>query len=580
MIQSKWILLFIACAVGTNQTWAQTQMSADDIELEQRVLSSVQTKTQAQAKPLVKQPTLRQLQNFLQKSQATQTARCVDAKKVPFADKYVLTYDADGNPCRIYDLSFPNLRAVVKAASMFQMPVRQLASKDFINALDGDWAAIQNRNNDYSRSFDARMAARTSFVATLKFRNRPKAVPGSQMTSTDIGLPESFSLADLELNSTLDLSSTTKNQLTDVIQTLESDTALSAEKSSQIRQYFLTVLSQPQKILQSVKFNWNDLDKVYDVAIEGDFLPLMGPVEIVNFQTQYKGVVEKLFRSILSNVLVQLPRLIPNRTIGAMVEVAIEDIFEQIDVMYEYQANRLEQTLKNIKSYSINAEDLPSLETRALNILYGQRANLMNSYIMSVAQGHEFDWQAFEKAGKSARYSIEKQRDILMDKTHSRLVLEKGCKTEIESDYFAVCYKNGVKEGLYSLISEQNMAFKNMGAPLIHRYKRPFEVSAIRGGTWLLSVALRVVGLPLNRTVTAQLNGALKGFMRAGVVDEAFLQNSLYKNKSSGLVTIESQNMLNWIYIQNLNPFMPKSHKFENALIDANKSLLGIATEN
>lgn len=576
MVRSKWILLFIAFAMSTSQTLAQTEMSADDIELEQRVLSSAPVKTQAQTAAAVKQPTLAHIQSFLKKSQATPTTKCVDAKKVPFADKYVLTYDAQGNPCRIYDLSFPNLSAVVKAASMFKMPVRQLASRDFINALDGDWNAIQNRNNDYSRLFDARTAARTSFVSTLRFKNRPKAVPGSQTTSSDIGLPVSFSLADLELNSNLDLAPATKTQLSEVLQSLETDTSLSAEKSSQVRQYFLTVLNQPQKILQSIKFNWNDLNKVYDVAIDGDFLPLMGPVELVNFQTQYKGLVEKLVRSILSNVLIQLPRLIPNRTVGAMIEVAVEDIFEQIDVMYEYQTNRLEQTLKNIKSYPIATVDMQSLETRALNILYGQRADLMNSYIMSVAQGTEFDWQAFEKAGKSARYSIEKQRDILMDKTHSRLVLEKGCKTEIVNDYFAVCYKNGVKEGLYSLISQQNLAFKNMGAPLIHRYKRPYEVSVVRGGTWLLSAALRVVGLPLNRTVTYQLNNSLKSFMRAGIVDEAFLQNSLYKNKMAGTATIESQNLLNWMYIQNLNPFMPKTLKFENALIDANKSLLGI----
>lgn len=573
MVRTKWILLFIAAVMNANQTLAQTEMSADDLELEQRVMSTVKTKVQAATK--APKPTLAHIQSFLKKSKDSQP-KCVDAKKVPFADKYVLTYDAQGNPCRIYDLSFPNLRAVVKAVPMFQMPVRQLASKDFINALDGDWNAIQNRNSEYNLRFNARTAARTSFVSTLKFKNKPKAVPGSQTTSSDVGLPVSFSLADLELNSSLDLAPATKNQLNDVLQALDADTAMSAEKTSQVRQYFMTVLNQPQKVLQSVKFNWNDLNKVYDVAIDGDFLPLMGPVELVNFQTQYKGVVEKLFRSILSSVLVQLPRLIPNRTIGAIVEVAVDDIFEQIDVMYEYQTNRLEQTLKNIKNYPVSAADLPSLETRALNILYGQRADLMNAYIMSVATGAPFDWEAFEKTGKSARYSIEKQRDILMDKTHSRLVLEKGCKTEIVNDYFAVCYKNGVKDGVYSLISEQNIAFKNMGAPLIHRYKRPYEVSVIRGGTWLLSVGLRVVGLPLNRTVTYQLNNLLKGFMRAGVVDEAFLQNSLYKNKMAGTATIEAQNILSWMYIQNLNPFLPKTMKFETALIEANKSLLGI----
>lgn len=573
MVRTKWILLFIAIAMGSSQTLAQTEMSADDLELEQRVLSTVKTKVQSTT--AAPKPTLAHIQSFLKKSKESQP-KCIDAKKIPFADKYVLTYDAQGNPCRIYDLSFPNLRAVVKAVPMFQMPVRQLASKDFINALDGDWNSIQTRNSEYILRFNARTAARTSFVSTLRFKNKPKSVPGSQMTSSDVGLPVSFSLADLELNSSLELAPTTKNQLNDILQTLDADTALSAEKASQVRNYFMTVLNQPQKVLQSVKFNWNDLNKVYDVAIDGDFLPLMGPVELVNFQTQYKGAVEKLFRSILSSVLVQLPRLIPNRTIGAIVEVAIDDIFEQIDVMYEYQTNRLEQTLKNIKNYPVSAVDLPSLETRALNILYGQKADLMNAYIMSVATGAQFDWAAFEKTGKAARYSIEKQRDILMDKTHSRLVLEKGCKTEIVNDYFAVCYKNGVKDGVYSLISEQNVVFKNMGAPLIHRFKRPYEVSVIRGGTWLLSVGLRVVGLPLNRTVTYQLNNILKGFMRSGVVDEAFLQNSLYKSKMAGTATAEAQTILSWMYIQNLNPFLPKTLNFETALIEANKSLLGI----
>lgn len=574
MLRTKWIFLFvIATTISATQTLAQREMSADDIELEQRVMSTAQTKVQSTTTP--PKPTLAHVLGFLRKSKASQP-KCVDAKKIPFADKYVLTYDAQGNPCRIYDLSFPNLRAIVKTTAMFQMPVRQLSSKDFINALDGDWNSIQNRNNDYNFRFNARTAARTSFVSTLKFKNKPKAVPGSQTTSSDVGLPVSFTLADLDLNSKLVLAPATKNQLIEILQTLDADTALSAEKASQVRHYFMTVMNQPQKILQSVKFNWNDLNKVYDVVIDGNFLPLMGPVELINFQTQYKGVVEKLFRGILSSILVQLPRMIPNPTIAAIVEVAVNDIFEQIDIMYDYQMNRLEQTLKNIKNYSVNATDLPSLETRALNILYGQKADLMSAYIMSVASGAPFDWEAFEKRGKVARYALDKQRDILMDKTHSRLVLEKGCKTEIVNDYFAVCYKNGVKDGVYSLITEQNIAFKNMGAPLIHRYKRPYEVSVIRGGTWLLSVGLRVVGLPLNRIVTRQLSGLLKDFMRAGVLDEAFLQNSLYKNNMAGTASIEAKNILNWMYIQNLNPFMPKTMKFETALIEANKSLLGI----
>ncbi len=575
MIRTKWISLGLIILMSAGATSAQTSLSADDLELEQRILKSIKTTTHNQAKPPAPKPTLAHLQKFMKATQASQPT-CIDSKKVPFADKYLLTYDAQGAPCRVYDLSFPNLKAVLKAASFFKVPVRNLTSKDFINALDDDWNSIQRRNLDYGLRFNPKTAAKTSFISALKFRNKPQAVPGSKTLPTDVGLPVSFTLADLDIKADMQLPTPTKVQLSEILNELEIDTALSAEKTSQIRQYFLTVMNKPETVLSSVRFNWNDLNKVYDVIIDGDFLPLMGPVELINFQTQYKGLVEKMFRAVLGGVLTQLPRLIPNPTIAAIVEVAVEDIFEQIDIMYEYQTNRLEHTLKNIKNYSVNSADLNTLETRALNILYGQKADLMTNYIMSVAQGQPFDWQAFEKSGKGARYTIEKQRQILMDKTHSNLVLNKNCKTEIVNDYFAVCFKNGVKNGVYSLISEQNIAFKSLGAPLIHRFKRPYEVSVIRGGTWLLSVGLRVVGLPLSRSVTYQLNSSLKKFMRAGVVDEAFLQNDLYKSHLAGQATMETQNILNWLYIQNLNPFMPKSLRFENALIDANKSILGI----
>lgn len=575
MVHSKWILYFMAMAIGSSAAWSQTELSADDLELEQRVMSSSSDMHAQSQTSAIKKPTLAQLRGFLKKGQASQPT-CIDSKKVPFADKYVLTYDAQGKPCRIYDLSFPNLRALMKAASGFKIPVRNLTSKDFLTALDENWDELQARDQDYRARFNPKMAAKTSFIAGLKFKNRLPAVRGSQATASDVGLPLSFTLADLDINANLQVPADTKNQIADILSDLEADTALSAEKSSQIRQYFVSVLNTPTTILSSVKFNWNDIYKVYDVVIDGDFLPLMGPVELVNFQTQYKGLVEKMVRGILNNVLVMLPRLIPHPTIAAMIEVAIDDIFEQIDIMYEYQTNRLEQTLKSIKTYSLSTTDVDPLENRALNILYGQKSNLMSTYLMSVVQGAEFDWQAFEKTGKNARYSIEKQRQVLMDKTHSNLVLNKKCKTDIVNDYFAICYKNGVKDGIYSLISEQNIAFKNLGAPLIHRYKRPYEVSLIRGGTWLLSVGLRIVGLPLSRNVTNSLNASLKKFMRAGIVDEAYLQNELYKNKINGQATMESKNMLNWLYIQNLNPFMPKSLNFENSLIEANKSLLGM----
>ncbi len=574
MIRTKWILASLVSL--SLSAPAQSVMSTDDIELEQRIGETLKSNTQSVQKTPIHAVTLFELASFLKKSDSKQK-NCVDDKKVTFADKYVLTYDAQGSPCRVYDLSFPNLRALLKTTSFFQVPVRTLTSKDFLNALDNDWESIQRRNAGFGFLFNARTAAKNSFVSTLKFKNKPQAVWGSQTTSTDVGLPKSFTLADLELNANLQLPAQTKADMADLLTQLDADSSLTAEKSNQIRAYFQQVMSKPETMLATVKFNFNDLTKVYDVILDADFLPLMGPVELINFQRQYKGTVEKMFRGLLGGILKQAARFIPNKTVSAVVEVVVEDLFEQIDIMYDYQSNRLEETLKNISSYpTLSAADAGPLGTRALNILYGQKSDLMTTYLMSVVQGTQFDWQAFEKLGQTNRYNIEKQRQIMMDTTNNRLVLEKKCTTEIVNEYFAICTRNGVKDGLYSLISEQSLPFKNMGAPLIHRYKRPYEVPVIRGMTWLLSVGLRVVGLPLNRTITYQLNSYLKNFLRAGILDEAFLQNDLFSNQMKGVANAESQKLLSWLYVQNLNPLMPKSYQFENSIIKANKTLLGI----
>ncbi len=202
---------------------------------------------------------------------------------------------------------------------------------------------------------------------------------------------------------------------------------------------------------------------------------------------------------------------------------------------------------------------------------------MVSSYILAVAQQKEFDWQNFDKLGRTARYSAEKQREIMMGKMNSKLVLEKKCDVELFQSYFAVCSKNGQKNAVYSIISDQTFAVKNFGAPLIYRFQRPYEVSLIRGGTWVLSVALRIVGLPLSRTVTNQLNSILKNFMKSGIMDEALLKNNLTAQKDAGVLAGDQNSMLNWLFIQNLNPFLPKSINSESNLIAINKQLLGIS---
>jgi hypothetical protein len=569
MKKDRWIYRIFAMAVALNMSTVGAQeisnqtLTADDLELEERIASLQTAHPQSTVTKEQSKLSLENLQKFWSLNEKAQLS-CRDHRKVLFSEKYVLTYDEKGQPCRVYDLSFPNLMALTTKKQLLQIPMRKMTSRDYLDALDQNWEAIQQRNRQYALRFSPRAVAQTSFVGKLKFKVPPRYVFGSQVASS--GLPLSFSLADVQLNKPFELNEQLQADFQNLMERLNNQSSNSL---------YQQLAEKPERLLQAVKFEWNDLDKVYNVILDGRFLPFVGPVEVLSFQEQYRAPVEQLTRQILGEVLRQLARLIPDPTIQSIVEVVVDDVFEQIDLLYRYQSFRLEQALTHLQKSELKPEDYRNLNGRAVNILYGQRADFVSSFILAAAQGQSFDWYAIEKMGSSSRYNIEKQRKIMMSKMHSRLVLEKKCETQIMSEYFANCIKNGQKVAAYSLISEQSIPFKSFGAPLIYHYQRPSTVALIRSGLWILSAGLRVVGLPLSRQLTFALNNYIKNFMRSGILDEALLQSHLLQMNSRNELKQDSKLMMNWMYIQNLNPFLPKSLQGELNIIESNKRLMG-----
>lgn len=565
--------------LNSSFVFAQRQ-SQEDILLEKRVLELAdehKISTQALAPRFSLSEGVAKLRAFNAKAEAKVT-KCVDKDKKVFASKYVLTFDAQNKPCRIYDLSFPNAQALFTRKKVTQIPVRSLTSKDYLNWLDGNVEEIQKANELYKLKFNPKLVAKYSWVAKLKFKNKVEVVPGSKMGFYDNGLPQSFSLADLDLGSQFKFDSKALAELNELRAELVSKETMGSIYNEEIlaSEHLLKLMNKPETFLQGIRFNWNELDKVYDIILEADFLPIMGPVALVDYQRQYKYAVEKMFRSLIASSLGQLARFIPHKLAAAAIEVLINDAFEQLEMAYDYQMLQLEDALKLIAADSRSplAEEISP--EYALNLLFGQRSDLFSSYIMAVAQNKEFDWQAFDKLGKAARYNTEKQREVIMGKMNSRLVLEKKCNVEFLHTYFGICSKAGEKSAVYSLISEQSLAIKSFGAPLIHRYSRPYETTFVRGGTWILSLALRIFGLPLSRTVTYQLDSILKKYMQSGLLDEALLKNRLTLMKTAAPISNENNVLLNWLFVQNLNPFLAKSLSSENNLIAINKQLLGI----
>ena len=312
-------------------------------------------------------------------------------------------------------------------------------------------------------------------------------------------------------------------------------------------------------MLESVKFDWNNLKKVYNVILEGEFLPIR-PVALIEYQAQYKYAVEKQVRSILASGLMKLTKMIPNPTISAAIGVLVTDSFEQLDQAYEYQMRQLDDTLRTMD---------PAVSVRALNVLYGQKTDLLSAYLMALALHKPFDWEALEKQGYAARYLSDKTRHIVMSKMNSKLVLEKKCQMELMHDYFGVCTKKDNTKEVYSLMSERLFEGKSFGAPLIYSFKTPAQTTMRRGGAWLLSIGLRIFGSSLGANAVTKLNTILKNYMTTGILDEALLRNDLM---SKG----DTSDMTKWLYIQNLNLFLPKTAAFESRMSDANKKLLGV----
>lgn len=552
----RFSLLFFLTALPTI---AFSQVDQDDLLLEQRLLSisgEIDRAENAETFLTTHSLSVGELKGFTTSAKG-KASRCADVQKTVFAKKYVLTTDAEGKPCRIYDLSFPNLKTMFSSRKAMKVPVQHLKSRDYLNWLDGNLTGVELSQQQFKKTFNARAVAKKSWVSKLKFRNRPQAVPGSQVFSSDIGLPQSFLASDLDIGRYFEFDAKTKADLQSLLVEVAGPETLASD-------YFMQVLNKPETFLKAIKFNWNDAEKVYDVILSGEFLPLK-PVALVDYQLQYKYVVEKMFRSLLASGLTRLTQLIPTPIIASAVEVLITDAFEQMDLAYEYQMLQLEDTLRTVDS---------PVSARALNVLYGQRADIFSAVVMSAAQGKPFDLQAIEKMGRTARYTNEKQRDIMMSKMNSKLVLEKQCQNEFVHNYFVICSKNGKAEGLYSLISQHTVFNKNFGPALIYRYDRPYETTLKRGGAWLLSAGLRIASLPISKNLVSKLNSILKDYMKAGLLDEAHLRNSLFMGQPS--VNQVSTDIHKWLYIQNLNIFLPKSKQGEDNVISANKTLLGV----
>jgi hypothetical protein len=338
------------------------------------------------------------------------------------------------------------------------------------------------------------------------------------------------------------------------------------------------LVKNPGGVMERIKFIWDDLQKVYKVVMDGDFLPLVGPVSLVDFETPYKPALQGMVRGMVESAVMKLINMVViEPTSNKILNVVMTDVFGFVEDMYVYQMNLMEGALRiQMAGAPEAAENAPAdsaanaVYERGIDLLFATRTGFFNDYLMAVIKGKKFDWNSIEQKGHKARYAAEKQRDIGMNNRNSDLAIKSGCNTQPLYDYFVICNKDGKMQGVYSLLSDYSILFWSLGATKVYNPGFEYEVVLKRATTRILASGLRMVGLPILSSLTDMLADELQKYSMTGVNDEAFLRTSLLNEKRRGVLDAPSASMLKMLYMQNINPLLPKSEESENKVIQKN----------
>ena len=498
------------------------------------------------------------------------TKGCVDATSTEIDTRYVMTFDAANQPCRIYDLSFPTVASLFGIQTVSKIPVQKFTSDDYLNWMHGNYDQVYKGIQNFQSAFKSGQTPAASQANWMKDVELNQSAAARLLWSegtSPTGLPNQFKASDLKIGSNFAFSNSERQQLRDILAQSSLTPGFATGNDA-----WAKMVENPIGILEHIRFVWNDAEKAFDVIMDGDFFPIVGPVALVDFGQPYKPAVQAMVRGLVQKAIMRLVNGVGSITNQRILTVALNDGFEFIEDIYSYQQNMMEMSLHNMQIQAGDGTDLANNSSRGIDLLFATRTGFFTDYITATAQGQKFDWSKLELKGHQARYKAEKAREISMDKRNSELALKGGCTTTPMADYFAVCTKNGKAAGVYSLLSETSVLFWSLGAPMVFNPNMPSEVLLKRATSRILETGLRIVRLPILNFLTDMLADNLKAYAMAGADDEAFLHSNLLMVKHThGGLDSDSASMLKWMYLQNINPFMPKTELSENSTVQTNR---------
>jgi hypothetical protein len=535
---SKRILLPL-CFVSQTQALAATPES--DLELELRNKQNTVSNTMNYSLSEVI-PALEFLQNL------PKPMPCAEVSIEENSPNLKTTFDAQGKPCKMYDLAFPTLSAL-KSVRIGKIPVQRFTSKDFLAWIRGDVETEQSIE---------------SFTERFQESQLPSTWYGQLQFKVESSTPSlNFNLSEIDLGTSLEYS---REELAG----LRKLAALARPNDAAFEEF----LTSPNTLLSSISLRWNETEKVFDIFSNLQILPVNGPIAHVDFQMQYKFIVEQLARSAALKAFKYAISFVQNPTAKKVLTVAIDDVFESLELEYGYQMNRVEALLEANLRGEIPTTIPQADIARTLNILAAQRSNLAVQYILKRAQGGTIDLNNLDRMGAEVRHQNAKTRESTRLRLHSDLVIKKECSTEIYRDLFAICTNPSGKRELYSLLSEQNVLGWKLGAQNLHSYTQRNRTMAIRNTAWLLSAAVRISPLPIPASLNREIVKIAKSFSSAGILDEGTLMGTLQADLNDGPQQEFAKDILPWLHKQSIVLFAPKTAEIETRIVSAHDQRL------
>jgi hypothetical protein len=474
---------------------------------------------------------------------------CQSDSYLPLSQKFAFGMQGS-DICEIIDLSMPHLLRSQVAQATTQIPTQPIKAGDYMEWLQGNYDKVY-ASLDRQRMASKNLVVTDTWVKHLRFKNRDR----KDLTQ--------FRLSELDLGN-FRIPDTYQKQLLQLQATYESATRDNAPNPPSP----LPGLSvKPEDILQLIQLVWNEKDKVYEVLVDFDFLPLKGPATLIHYDIQYKLAVERMVRQLLLKGLNMAIGLIPEPIAQNVVRIAINDSFEMLDHLYAYQLASLEQELSD----AIKFNRLPGLDAnqlnKGLNLIFVQDANILSEIVTSSMLGTGFKgFDRLDLMGQKLRYAENKARRIQMGRNYNYLAREKNCQLTQIHEYFVSC-KTQKSHTLHSLLSEEKLAFIQFGPTQIHDYRMPAKILLKRSTSWLLSAGIRMFDIPLIPSfVENQVIGVLKGFALSGLFEEAYFISSAVDNFSDQEWAYHST----WLYRQNIIPFA--FHNYDSQMESAEKS--------